>query len=510
MSALRPVFGDQLSPGLPSLKDADKEKDILLLAEVMDEASYVNHHKQKLIFTFSSMRHFAEEMRDKGYNVRYVKLTDKDNTGSLRGEIARCAKEVKPEKILLTESGEYRLNSELKHIGKDTGIDTEICEDSRFLCSRKDFSGWAKNRKRLTMEYFYRENRKRAGILMRGENDPEGGQWNYDKDNRKSPPKGYSPGHRRGFRPDDVTKEVIASVKKHFPGNIGAAEPFTWAVTREEAEIARRHFMEDHLSAFGDYQDAMVTDEPFMHHSLISPYINNGLLDPLETCRMAEKAYYDGAAPLNAVEGFIRQILGWREFVRGIYFYFMPEYRERNALNADKPLPSCYWTGDTKMNCMRAAIGSTVKHGYSHHIQRLMITGNFALLAGINPHEVHEWYLGVYLDAYEWVELPNTLGMALYADGGIVGTKPYIAGGAYINRMSDFCKGCAYKHDKRSGDNACPFTVFYWHFLFRHTARFKDNRRMALMLRNAGNIADDEKKAIQEKAAEYDENMERL
>lgn len=332
------------------------------------------------------------------------------------------------------------------------------------------------------MEFFYRDMRRLSGLLMDGE-EPAGGQWNFDHDNRKSLPKGERPPERRRFTPDAVTREVIDMVAHRFPAHFGDLEPFGWAVTRAEALEALDHFISDCLPNFGDYQDAMSQGNAFLYHSVISPYLNIGLLTPAEICARAEEAWRGGKAPLNAVEGFIRQILGWREYVRGLYWLKMPAYAETNALEACRPLPAFYWTGETEMNCLAQAIGDTKRHAYAHHIQRLMVTGNFALLAGLAPKEVEAWYLLVYADAFEWVELPNTHGMALFADGGIMASKPYAASGAYIDRMSDYCSGCRYRPDVKLGPKACPFNYLYWDFLIRNEAKLKANPRMAMPYR---------------------------
>ena len=355
-----------------------------------------------------------------------------------------------------------------------------IKEDDRFICSHARFEEWAKGRKQLRMEYFYREMRKATGLLMDGD-QPEGGKWNYDAENRK-PAKAdlFMPQPYRAD-PDEDTRSVLALVAKEFSDHFGDIEPFWFGVTAKDAEKALDHFIDHALAFFGDHQDAMLEGEKFLYHSVLSLYINAGLLDPLHACRRVEAAYRDGRAPLNAVEGFIRQIIGWREYVRGIYWLKMPEYRSQNVLGASRPLPEFYWTGETDMVCLRAAIMQTKEEAYAHHIQRLMVTGNFAMLIGVDPYQVHEWYLAVYTDAYEWVELPNTLGMSQFGDGGVLASKPYASSGAYINRMSNHCKSCAYDVKRKTGDGACPFSSLYWDFLLRNEDHFKSNARMRQM-----------------------------
>ena len=309
------------------------------------------------------------------------------------------------------------------------------------------------------------------------------------------------------FNPDANTQEDIELVEKEFSDYFGSSNDFWFAVTASQAQKSLEHFIFHNLPYFGQYQDAMQSNEGFLFHSVISIYINCGLLDPLKTCQRVEQAYYDGAAPINAVEGFIRQVIGWREFVRGVYWRYMPEYKNLNYLNAEVKMPEFYWDGDCNMNCISEVIKITKNEAYSHHIQRLMVTGNFALLAGLNPQQISDWYLMVYADAYEWVHLPNTIGMALHADGGVVGTKPYIASGAYINRMSNFCKSCHYDVKQRIGKKACPFNFLYWDFLIRHEDKFRNNHRMRIAYKNLDEIQAKEREVITNQAIEFIKQM---
>lgn len=485
---LRLILGDQLSREISSLRDAVPDRDIILMAEVQDEATYVRHHKQKIVLVFSAMRHFAEDLRKKGYDVDYITIDEQRNTGSLKGEVQRAVQRHRPNHVVVTEPGEWRLYDDMQSWEKTLGIPVEIREDNRFLCSHDTFNTWAEGRKQLRMENFYRMMRKQTGWLMEG-HEPEGGTWNYDVENRKALPKNVQIPDALRFVPDTVTQDVIALVKNRYADHIGEGETFGWAVTRKDALKALHAFIRQALPSFGDYQDAMQTGESFLFHSLLSPYINLGLLSPREVCERVLKAYADGHTPLHTAEGFIRQILGWREFMRGIYWRMMPTYKEGNYFDARRPLPDFYWTADTDMQCLRTCIESTLKNAYAHHIQRLMVTGNFALLAGINPAQVEDWYLAVYADAYEWVELPNTHGMALFADGGALSSKPYAASGAYIARMSDYCKHCPYDPKEKTGPSACPFNVLYWHFLMRHESTLKANPRMALAYRNLDRLS---------------------
>ncbi len=503
MATLRLVLGDQLSPDLSSLRDADPASDLVLMAEVGAEARYVRHHKAKIAFLFSAMRHFANELRAAGHSVRYVPIDADDNQGSLKAQVAHTLETAGPfERLVVTRPGEWRLMCDMEEWEGHFGLPVELREDDRFVATPRDFADWAKGRKTLRMEYFYREMRRSTGLLVE-DGEPAGGAWNYDQANRKALPKSATPPPRWFAAPDAVTREVIGLVEAYFPDHFGDLDGFGFAVTRAGAEAARDHFIADILAGFGDYQDAMARGEPWLWHSLLSMYLNCGLLDPLDVCRRAEAAWQAGKAPLNAVEGFIRQVIGWREYVRGLYWLKMPAYREMNALAADRALPDLYWTGETDMACMADAIGQTRAHGYAHHIQRLMVTGNFALIAGLHPDAVNEWYLIVYVDAYEWVELPNVTGMALYADGGIMASKPYAASGNYINRMSDYCRGCRYDVKARTGDSACPFNFLYWDFLARNESRLAGNRRMSLVYGNLRKQDPGEVEAMRRQASAF-------
>lgn len=476
---LRLVLGDQLSPGLASLADAVPGRDLILLAEVAREATYVRHHKKKIAFIFAAMRQFAHELEAAGHTVRYVPITDPDNTGDLLGEVRRAlAGRADLTGLVLTRCGEWRLDSQMRDWEHALPVPVELREDDRFICSHARFAAFAQGRKQLRMEYFYREMRRETGLLMDGD-QPAGGRWNYDAENRAALPPGTVGPQRRWSAPDAVTASAIADVAARFPDHFGDLEPFLFATTRADAEAIAADFIARILPGFGDHQDAMVEGQPWLWHAVLSMYLNVGLLDPLALCRQAEAAYRSGAAPLNAVEGFIRQILGWREYVRGIYWTFMPDYAGLNALEARGRLPDFYWTGRTDLNCIAQVVGETRRHAFAHHIQRLMITGNFALLAGIDPVAVNDWYLSVYADAFEWVELPNTHGMALFADGGMMASKPYAASGAYIDRMSDYCAGCRYDVKAKAGPKACPFNYLYWDFIGRNEPRLRGNMRLA-------------------------------
>ncbi|MEM9230158.1 MAG: cryptochrome/photolyase family protein [Pseudomonadota bacterium] len=486
------VLGDQLSAGISSLRSGDPKRDIVLMAEVMEEASYVPHHKKKIAFVFAAMRHFAAELTRAGWTVRYVQLDDRDNSGSLIGEIERALRTNSAKQVVVTEPGEERLKAALSDWASP--IPCMLLEDDRFIANHTDFQTWAEGRKQLRMEYFYREMRRKTGLLMRGDS-PEGGKWNYDASNRKPAKADLFMPRPVQIEPDDITSEVLELVEAWFPENFGELRPFWFAVTRTDALRALDHFVTDALPRFGDYQDAMLSGAPFLYHSVLAQYINVGLLGPMEVCHAVERAYHDGSAPLNAVEGFIRQIIGWREYMRGIYWLKPHGYTRQNHLEATRALPSFYWTAETDMACMAAAIGQTRDEAYAHHIQRLMVTGNFAMLAGIDPHQVHEWYLAVYADAYEWVEAPNVIGMSQFADGGFLASKPYAASGNYINKMSNYCAGCHYDVKQKIGDDACPFNSLYWDFLVRNQAKLGGNPRLGNVYRTWEKMPEDKKAA---------------
>jgi deoxyribodipyrimidine photolyase-related protein len=500
---LRLVLGDQLTPTVAALRDINPARDTVLMAEVAAEATYVRHHKKKIAFIFSAMRHFAEDLRQGGIRVRYVRLDEPGNTGMLSGEIARAIAELKPERLVTTFPGEYRLAQVMQGWARAFDLPVEVREDDRFIASRADFAAYAGDRKSLRMEFFYREMRRKTGILMRPDGEPEGGRWNLDRENRKSLPANLPVPPRHAFDPDATTRAVLDLVAHRFPHHFGDLEPFGFAVTAAQAEDVFAQFLTAGLPRFGDYQDAMRLGDDTLFHAVIAPYLNIGLLDPLDVCRRAEAEYRAGRVPLNAAEGFIRQILGWREYVRGLYWLKMPSYAESNALGADRPLPDFYWTAETEMRCLAACIDQTRREAYAHHIQRLMVTGNFALLAGLSPAEVEEWYLLVYADAFEWVELPNTHGMALFADGGVLGSKPYAASGAYINRMSDYCDDCRYSPKETVGAKACPFNFLYWDFLMRHRALLARNQRVGPILGNIDRMTEEKRAAIRAQASAF-------
>ena len=498
------VLGDQLDLESPLIKNMDPSMDQIWMAEVEEESVHVWSHKQKIVLFLSAMRHFREVLLKRGLPLLYTELNEGADSFSLC--LRDALKEYQAEFVTVLRPGSWRVLEVIESVCKEFSVTLKVCEDDHFFTSPKDFKIFAENRKATRMEYFYRGLRKQYDILMK-EGKPIGGLWNFDKENRKAfskkgPDSPYQ-GHRH--EPDSITKEVIALVEKYFPNHPGSLDSFYWAVTREQALTDLTNFVEYRLPSFGTHQDAMWKDEPWLFHSLLSSSLNLKLLGAKEVVKAAEQAYYVKGIPLSAVEGFIRQILGWREYVRGVYWTYMPEYLEKNALAASAELPEFYWTGETEYECLKQSIGQTLKYGYAHHIQRLMVTGLYALLLGVDPKAIHKWYLGIYIDAVEWVELPNVTGMSQFADGGLMASKPYVATGKYIQRMSNYCESCPKNPEKRLGPDACPFTNLYWDFLLRHEDALKKNQRMQLQLRNLNRLSEEDRLAIKKQARTFKE-----
>lgn len=492
------ILGDQLNENNAIFDHLNQESDVIVMGEVLEEASYVPHHLKKIILIFSAMRHRAERLKEQGWHVHYHSL---DLTSSIKSfpdllEAARSLGDV--DEILVAHPGEWRVLDMLKTWSEQRQVPLRVLPDTRFISDLTSFDAWAEGKKQLRMEFFYRLMRQKTGFLM-VDGHPVGGVWNLDAENRKRW-KGDPPIHPiKPFHPDPITQAVIEQVCAELDG-FGSAEGFDYPVTPEQAQEAVSDFVTHRLTAFGDFQDALVDEEDYLFHSRLSAALNVGLLDPMDVCQQAIDAFEAGRAPLNAVEGFVRQIIGWREFIRGIYWRFMPDYATRNTLGHDQPLPEWYWTGETKMRCLARAIDATARNAYAHHIQRLMVTGNFALILGVVPEAICRWYLAVYADAYDWVELPNTLGMVMHADGGVVGSKPYAASGKYIERMGDHCKHCHYSVKETETSQACPFNALYWDFLMRHRDKFEANPRMKMMYRNVDRMDEDRQQAIAARA----------
>ena len=498
------VLGDQLSFSLSTLQHAPANA-LVALCEVAEEARYVPHHIHKIGFFLAAMRHFAQALREKDFQVHYSALDDADNTHSIIKEAERIAAQYECDEIRVARPGEWRLWEAMQKRA-DAEIPWRLLEDDRFFTTPNDFSQWASGRKQLRLEYFYREQRKRTGILMEGD-EPAGGKWNFDHDNRQPIKAGLEFPDPPQHRQDALTKNALADAERHFSDHMGTLEHFNLPVTRQQALVDLKHFMQYGLTHFGRYQDAISDSSPFLYHSRLSAALNIGLLSPHEVCEAAEQRYYNGDIPINAVEGFIRQLLGWREYVRGLYWTHMPAYKGENRLGFKRDLPAFYWDADTDMRCLQRAIQMTIDNSYAHHIQRLMVTGNFALLCGVKPEALCDWYLAVYADASEWVELPNTLGMVLHADGGLMGSKPYCASGKYIDKMSDHCQHCCYSPKQVTGPKACPFNSLYWHFLETNTEILNKNPRMKLIYGALSRMSDEKRQIMREQAEHF---LERL
>lgn len=496
------VLGDQLDRQASAFDGFDAAQDRVWMCEAAEEATHVWCSQQRLAVFLAAMRHFAQALREEGLPLQYTE----QHPGSLAQALAATLAAQPVQAVVMTEPGDWRVQQALQAACAAAGVALQWREDRHFLCSRAEFAAHARGRKQLRMEFFYREMRRRHRVLMVAGADgdePAGGQWNYDAENREGfgpQGPGFVPPPTR-FAPDALTQQVLALVRTQYASHPGTVDEFGWPVTRAQALQGLQVFVEERLADFGRWQDAMWEGQPWLYHSHVSVALNLKLLHPREVVAAAEAAWQAGRAPLPAVEGFIRQVLGWREYVRGIYWLKMPGYLGLNALQATAELPAWFWSGDVPMRCLRDAITQTLRLGYAHHIQRLMVTGLYLLLHGVHPQQVHGWYLSVYVDAVEWVELPNTLGMSQYADGGLMASKPYAATGKYIERMSDHCRGCRFKPAVRTGPQACPYTTLYWDFLLRHEARFASHPRMALQVKNLARLDEAERRAIARRAA---------
>ena len=495
------VLGDQLDADGTAFDGFDPDCDAVLMSEAQEEATYVPQHRQRLVLFLSAMRHLRETLEARGYTVLYGALDDDTNTGTLAGELERRVSACQPARMVVTEPGDFRVRSALLAAARRLDVELEVRTDNHFFDTVDEFAEYAGGRKELVLERYYRGLRKRHDILMhRGK--PVDGRWNFDAENRERLPAGESSAIKRPvrFKPDRITQDVITLVEDRFPDSPGDAKAFDHPVTAADARRVLDDFIANRLPHFGRYQDAMASGEPYLYHSLLSTSLNLHLLDPREAIDRALAAYEAGEAPINAVEGFVRQILGWREYVRGVYWWRMPEYADMNALDAELPMPAFMWDADTEMNCVRQSVGQLVEHAYAHHIQRLMVLGLFSMQLGVRPYDVHRWHMSMYVDAVDWVSLPNVLGMSQYGDGGVVGSKPYCASGSYIKRMSDYCEGCRYHPSKATGDDGCPITTLYWDFLSRNRNRLKGNRRMGFQFKNLDRKDDSERRAIKKRA----------
>ena len=482
---LRLVLGDQLHSKPPGELHPD---DVVVMFEVTREAEHVPSHRQRTALFLAAMRHHALGLQEQGIPVRYVPLDDPDNRQDLGAELSRAVDDLAPSRITVVRPGDHRVLTELQDAANSRGLPLDLLEDPAFTCTLEEFEAWAKGRRGLLMEHFYRSRRRELGLLMEG-NEPRGGTWNLDAENRRAFTRAPDIPLPYRAQADAVTREVLQAVSRMFPAAPGRLDTFPWPVTAAQAGRALDAFVSRKLERFGTYEDAMWQGEPFLYHSLLSPALNLKLLDPMTAVNKAIDAHLGGRVSLNQAEGFVRQIIGWREFIRGVYYREGPEYAGGNTFQHDEPLPPMYWTGETRMACMADSLRSVLDFGYSHHITRLMVLGNFALLAGVNPREIHEWFLGMYVDGVDWVTAPNVIGMSQHADGGVGGSNPYVAGGKYIDRMSNHCRQCPFDVTQRTGEDACPFNTLYWDFLIRHKKRLAANPRMRLSLKNADRLS---------------------
>lgn len=500
------VLGDQLDESSSAFDGFDDRADAIWMCEAPEEAAIVWSHKARIALFLSAMRHFRDRMSSRGRRVLY-RATGEHRHHSIAGALTEDLAALQPREVAMVQPGDWRLSQGLMSCVAEAGLPLRLTSDRHFLLDKASFARWMEGRSQPRLEHFYRWMRKRTGILMEGE-EPAGGTWNYDTENRSSfgSERPTAPARAR-FEPDTLTRDVLAMVAQRYGDHPGELSDFDWPVSREEALQALDHFIEVRLPEFGRWQDAMWVGEAWLWHSHLSAALNLKLITPREVCAAAESAWRAGKAPIASVEGFVRQILGWREYVRALYWWRMPAFLDENALEATAPLPEFYWTGRTDYACLADAIGLTLRHGYAHHIQRLMVTGLFALLLGVQPRRVHEWYLAIYVDAVEWVELPNTLGMSQFADGGILASKPYIASGKYIQRMSNACTGCRYDPQQITGPRACPFTTLYWDFLDRHEARFSAHPRLRPQILNLARKTPAERDAIRQAAGQLRERL---
>jgi deoxyribodipyrimidine photolyase-related protein len=506
MKTLRLLLGDQLNLQHSWFNSVNNDV-IYLMAEMRQETDYVKHHIQKVVAFFLAMRSFAEMLSQQGHQVAYYTINDVDNPHRLNKLIQKYIEKHQIEKFEFQFPDEYRLDEQLKEIAQQTNLPFEVFDSEHFYTQRNELADFFKGKKQLLMESFYRGMRKKYNLLMVGE-QPLGNRWNFDHDNRKKY-KGEVPVPKAKVFPKEV-EQLLLDIKNagvNTFGNIDS-ERFTWPTSKAECLEQLDYFCKALLPYFGDYEDAMYTEEKNLFHSRLSFAMNSKMLSPKEVVDKVIKYYYEHQEEitLSQVEGFVRQIVGWREYIRGIYWKEMPEYANMNSLENHYPLPDFYWTGKTKMNCLQHAIGQSLDDAYAHHIQRLMVIGNFSLLTQRHPDAVDAWYLGVYIDAIEWVEMPNARGMSQYADGGILATKPYVSSGSYINKMSNYCGSCHYNVKEKLGAKACPFNSLYWNFLDDKKEHFKKNQRMGMMLNLLGKIKPDELAAIKQQAYQVIEN----
>jgi deoxyribodipyrimidine photolyase-related protein len=506
---LRLVLGDQLDPDHVWFRASDPRV-VHVLMEVREETDAVRHHAQKILAIFAAMRDFARQLKAQGHRVRYVALDDPSNRQSITGNLSALASHYRATRVEWQHPDEWRIDAGLRAWAAQQAIETAAVDNEHFLCARGEVAAVFVGHRQWLMETFYRRMRRHLGLLLDAKGGPEGGRWNFDADNRKRWP--GAPPEPADERPVHDHRDLWNLLQRCGVESMGdpQAAQFRWPLNRAEALACLDSFVRDALPHFGDFEDAMSSSGERLFHSLLSFALNVKMLRPLEVVRRAESAYRQGQAPLAAVEGFIRQIVGWREFVRGVYWAHMPGYVHANVLDHHRPLPHWFWTGDTRMRCLQHAIGQSLRTAHAHHIQRLMVIGNFALLAGRDPQALHRWYLGIYIDAFEWVEAPNTLGMSQWADGGLLATKPYVSSAAYLQRMSDYCQGCAYDHRQRTGDKACPFNALYWDFFARHEPAFDANPRLGPVYQQLRRMPQEQLQALRARAQDLLANLDGL
>lgn len=509
MTVLRLLLGDQLNPMHSWFHRVDPDA-VHVLMEVRQETDYVLHHAQKIIAIFAAMRDFAGLLERTGFRVEYLRIDDPANTQSIVGNLDLLIARHKATRFEYQAPDEWRLDRQLAEWAGTHDIPVQMCDSEHFYTGRRDAAAFFSGRKRWMMEPFYRHMRVRHDVLMDGNGKPAGGRWNFDAQNRK--PWRGKPAEPKDLRPLHDHSTLWRTIDESGAVSFGdpSADHFRWPLNRTEALQHLDDFVANALAHFGDYQDAMDSRSTRLFHSLLSFALNTKMIGPQEVVARVERAWRMDSVPLGSAEGFIRQILGWREYVRGVYWARMPGYTASNALRHSRKLPEWFWTGKTRMRCLHHAIEQSLKHAHAHHIQRLMIIGNFALLAGLDPEQVHRWYLGIYIDAFEWVEAPNTLGMSQFADGGFLGTKPYAASAAYIHRMSDYCNLCPYNHRERVGKNACPFNALYWNFLITHRDTLESNPRMAMPYRQLLHMPADVTASIRSRAMAVIGDMDEL
>lgn len=505
------ILGDQLNSAHSWFENVD-ESVLYVMMEVGQETDYVKHHIQKILGIFAGMRAFAMALERDGHRVNYMQLDDGSNTQSIPENLGKIIAEAKPKTFEYQSPDEFRLREQIRSWASGLELEVNEVSSEHFMAEPDEFAALFKGKKTYLMETFYRSMRKKYDVLMEGE-EPEGGKWNYDHSNRKKLPKDHAPNAPKLFKTDvSKIKDMIDDAGVAYIGNVDAKN-YLWPIDREQSLALLDHFLEECLPLFGTFQDAMTDQYWSLYHSRLSFSINTKMLSPKEVIEAVERAWSnsDASLEINQVEGFIRQILGWREYMRCIYWLKMPDYAEMNVLDHQRKLPTFFWDGNTKMNCVSHAVKQSLDYAYAHHIQRLMVTGNFGLLAGIHPDEMDAWYLGIYIDAFEWVEMPNTRGMSQYADGGIVGTKPYVSSANYMKKMGNYCDGCSYDHnDKAGGEKACPFNVLYWDFYDRHADKLEKNPRIGMAYRTWNKMGGDKKAKILERATSYLENINEL